>query len=130
MLEYATCIWLPHTKTDIQKVEQVQRSTAHFVAGDYRRTSSVTAVCVNLIWKSLRTRCCTRDIQQLISQDLSVQPNTALNNSSPKNTLFNSTQHSTTHLPRTLCLTPTQHSTTHLQKPLCSTQHNTQQLIS
>ena len=60
-LEYATCAWSPHTKTDIQKVEQVQRSAARFVAGDYRRTSSVTAMCTDLKWDSLQTRRVARD---------------------------------------------------------------------
>ena len=59
--EYATCAWSPHTKTDIQKVEQVQRSAARFVAGDYRRTSSVTAMCTDLKWDSLQTRRVARD---------------------------------------------------------------------
>ena len=60
-LEYATCAWSSHTKTDIQKVEQVQHSTARFVTGDYRRTSSVTAMCTNLMWDTLHTRRCIRD---------------------------------------------------------------------
>ena len=36
--EYATCAWSPYTKTDIQKVEQVQ--------------------CSNLMWDTLHTRRC------------------------------------------------------------------------
>ena len=50
--EYATCAWSPHTETDIQKVR--------FVTGDYRRTSSATAMCVNLMWDTLHIRHCVR----------------------------------------------------------------------
>ena len=45
--EEIVAIWSPHTITYIQKVEQVQRFTAYFVAGDYRRTSNVTATCAS-----------------------------------------------------------------------------------
>ena len=61
MLEYATCAWSPHTKTYIPKVEQVQRSTARFVTGDFRRTSSATGMCANLVWDILHTRRYIRD---------------------------------------------------------------------
>ena len=44
----------------IQKGEQMQRSAVRFVAGDYRRTSSVTAMYANLVWNSLCTRRCIR----------------------------------------------------------------------
>ena len=57
----ATCAWSHHTKTDILKVEQVQPSAAHLVTGDYRRTSSVTVMCANLMWDTLHTRRCIRD---------------------------------------------------------------------
>ena len=60
-LEYAACAWSPYTKTDIQKVEQVQRSAARFITGDYRRTSGVSAMCANLMWDTLHTRRCIRD---------------------------------------------------------------------
>ena len=54
-LEFATCAWAPHTKTGIQTIERVQRSAARFVTGDYRRTSSVSGMCTNLMWNSLYT---------------------------------------------------------------------------
>ena len=47
--EFAACAWAPHTKTGIQTVERVQRTAARFVTGDYRRTSSVSDMCTNLI---------------------------------------------------------------------------------
>ena len=55
-LEFATCAWAPHTKTSIQTKERVQRSAARFFTGDYRRTSSVSDMCTNLMWNSLYTR--------------------------------------------------------------------------
>ena len=60
-LEFATCAWAPHTKTGIQTIESVQRSAARFVTGDYRRTSSVSDMCTNLMWNSLYTRRRIRD---------------------------------------------------------------------
>ena len=60
-LEFATCAWAPHTKTGIQTIERVQRSAARFVTGDYRRTSSVSDMCTNLMWNSLYTRRRIRD---------------------------------------------------------------------
>ena len=60
-LEFATCAWAPHTKTGIQTIERVQRSAARFVTGDYRRTSSASDMCTNLMWNSLYTRRRIRD---------------------------------------------------------------------
>ena len=60
-LEFAKCAWAPHTKTGIQTIERVQRSAARFVTGDYRRTSSVSDMCTNLMWNSLYTRRQIRD---------------------------------------------------------------------
>ena len=42
-------------------IERVQRSAARFVTGDYRRTSSVSDMCTNLMWNSLYTRRRIRD---------------------------------------------------------------------
>ena len=36
-LEYASVVWDPFTKHDIHRLEQVQRTAARFVTGDYRR---------------------------------------------------------------------------------------------
>ena len=60
-LEFTTCAWAPHTKTGIQTIERVQRSAARFVTGDYRRTSSFSDMCTNLMWNSLYTRRRIRD---------------------------------------------------------------------
>ena len=61
MLEFATCAWAPHTKTRIQTIERVQRSAARFVTGDYRRTSCVSDMFINLMWNFLYTRRRIRD---------------------------------------------------------------------
>ena len=52
-LGYASTVWFPHTATDIQKVEAVQRRAARWVYRDYRYTSSVTAMMKDLNWRPL-----------------------------------------------------------------------------
>ena len=39
-----TCVWDPPTAKNISAVEMVQRRAARFVTGEYRRTSSVSAL--------------------------------------------------------------------------------------
>ena len=55
-VEFASAAWDPHTQRNIQKIEQVQRSAAQFVMGDYNRTSSVTDMMNILKWPSLQNR--------------------------------------------------------------------------
>ena len=55
-MEYATTAWSPHTKKDINKLENVQRSAARFVSNDYRRTSSVTSMILKVGWQTLQAR--------------------------------------------------------------------------
>ena len=55
-LEYASTVWSPHTATDIQKVEAVQRRAARWVYRDYSYTSSVTAMIKDLNWRPLDQR--------------------------------------------------------------------------
>jgi hypothetical protein len=54
--EYASTVWDPYTQTNISKLEQVQRRSARYVTGDFRRTSSVTAMLNNLSWETLQQR--------------------------------------------------------------------------
>ena len=56
VLEYATCTWDPHTSTNINKPEIVQRRAARFVKGDYDRTSSVTSMLNDLDRDTLKQR--------------------------------------------------------------------------
>jgi hypothetical protein len=60
-LEYASEVWNPNTKTEIKRLEQVQRSSARFVYADYRRYTHVTPLIKDLGWDLLHTR---RLIQQ------------------------------------------------------------------
>ena len=55
-LEYASTVWSPHTATDIQKVEAVQRRAARWEYRDYSYTSSVTAMMKDLNWRPLDQR--------------------------------------------------------------------------
>ena len=55
-LEYASVAWSPHTKTDIQRVEQVQRKAARFACKTYDRKSSATQLVQSLGWQTLETR--------------------------------------------------------------------------
>jgi hypothetical protein len=55
-LEYASCIWDPHTKANISKVEMVQRRAARWTLNNYSRYSSVTSMFNQLGWRSLEQR--------------------------------------------------------------------------
>ena len=55
-VEYAATVWDPHTTENIKKVEAVQRKVVRFVTGDYRYTSSVTAMAESLSWETLQHR--------------------------------------------------------------------------
>ena len=55
-LEYAAPLWDPHTESDIDRLQMVQRRAARFVMGDWRRRSSVTAILQHLQWPSLQRR--------------------------------------------------------------------------
>ena len=41
-LEYASAVWDPHTRTQINQIEKVQRRAARYVTNRYHNTSSVT----------------------------------------------------------------------------------------
>ena len=55
-LEYAAEAWNPHTVTTINALEQVQKAAARFVHGDYRRTTSSSALVSALGWHTLHNR--------------------------------------------------------------------------
>ena len=57
LLEYASSVWDPHTTSDIQKLEMVQRRAARFVLGNYRKTpGTVTDILQQLEWPTLEQR--------------------------------------------------------------------------
>ena len=55
-VEYASPVWDPHTKRNTNKKEMVQRRCAHFVTGNFDRTSSVTLLLSCLSWPTLEER--------------------------------------------------------------------------
>ena len=55
-VEYATTIWGPHTKLNIDNLEMIQSKGARFVCCDFRRYSSVTEMLQRLQWESLQAR--------------------------------------------------------------------------
>ena len=59
-VEYASVVWSPYTKDNINKIEKVQRRAARWVLNDYSSYSSVTDTLSNLGWRSLENRLPTR----------------------------------------------------------------------
>ncbi len=55
-LEYASCIWNPHTETDNSKVEKVQRTAARWCCRRWRNQSHVGEMLDDLNWPSLQKR--------------------------------------------------------------------------
>ena len=55
-LEYASTVWSPHTDTDSNQLEMVQRRAVRFVKSDYSCKSSVTAMRQDLGWDTLLQR--------------------------------------------------------------------------
>ena len=56
ILEYASTVWDPHSQTNINKLEAVQRRAARFVVNRYHNTSSVSCMIDKLNWPSLQHR--------------------------------------------------------------------------
>ena len=55
-LEYASSSWNPHTDTDINRLEQVQKSAARFVCNNYKLTTSTSGLVSALGWDTLEQR--------------------------------------------------------------------------
>ena len=55
-LEYTWTVQDPITKSDIAKLESVQRPATRFRCSDYRQTSSVTSMLQELGWEDLQSR--------------------------------------------------------------------------
>ena len=56
MVEYASTMWDPHTRRNINKLEQVQRHSARYVTGNQDYTSSISAMVHDLEWPTLEQR--------------------------------------------------------------------------
>ena len=61
-LEYASCVWNPHTQCNIDKIEMVQRRAARFAHNDYSRFSHVSPLIKALGWDSLECRRLTSQV--------------------------------------------------------------------
>ena len=56
-LEYSSCVWDPHTKSNISKLEMVQRrAAARYTCNRFHNTSSVTNMLTELKWPQLQLR--------------------------------------------------------------------------
>ena len=55
-VEYASTVWDPYTKKNIDQLERVQRRAARYVHNSYYNTSSVTDMLQKLNWRSLQYR--------------------------------------------------------------------------
>ena len=55
-LEYSSCVWDPHTQSNVNKLEMVQQRAARLVKGEYEKNSSVTSMLTDLHWNTLQKR--------------------------------------------------------------------------
>ena len=55
-IEYASSTWNPHTNTDVNRLEQVQKNAARFVCNDYNSATSTSALVSFLGWDTLEHR--------------------------------------------------------------------------
>ena len=56
ILDYASVIWDPHTTSDIQQLEMIQRRAARFVTNYKRTEGTVTDILSKLDWPLLQQR--------------------------------------------------------------------------
>ena len=56
VLDYASTVWDPYLKKDVDNIEGIQRRAARFVMNDYSRKSSVTDMMRRLNWRPLAER--------------------------------------------------------------------------
>ena len=63
ILEYASTVWAPYTKSSTEKLEAIQRRTARFVVSDYDYSSSISNNLNQIDWPSLVIR---RKVSRLV----------------------------------------------------------------
>jgi len=56
MVEYASTVWDPHTRRNINKLEEVQRHSARYVTSNHDYISSISAMVRDLDWPTLQQR--------------------------------------------------------------------------
>jgi hypothetical protein len=54
-LEYSSCVWDPHTKSNISKLEMGQRRAARYTCNRFHNTSSVTNMLTDIKWPHITT---------------------------------------------------------------------------
>jgi hypothetical protein len=55
-LECSSCVWDPRTKSNISKLEMVQRRAASYTCNRFHNTSSVTNMLAEIKWPQLQLR--------------------------------------------------------------------------
>jgi hypothetical protein len=55
-VEYGSEVWSPHTKTQLDQIENVKRRVARWIKLDYGQTSSVTDMLHSLNFRKTRTQ--------------------------------------------------------------------------
>ena len=58
LVEYSSSVWSPYTKSNIARLEMVQRRAAHWTLSEYSPYASVTQMLQSLGWRSLEQRRC------------------------------------------------------------------------
>ena len=90
-LEYSSCVWDPHTKSQIHQLEMVQRRAARYTCNRYHNTSSVTEMLQTLNWSTLeKRRIRTRIIFlcKIIHHLVAIYPTNLLTRSDPRTRQF------------------------------------------
>ena len=56
LVEYSSSVWSPYTKSNIARLEMIQRREAHWTPCEYSPYASVTQMIQSLGWRSLEQR--------------------------------------------------------------------------
>ncbi|KAK3095084.1 hypothetical protein FSP39_010107 [Pinctada imbricata] len=64
ILDYASVVWDPYQRKDVDQLEGIQRRAARFVCNDYSRYSSVSKMMEKLKWRPLADR--RRDLRLVL----------------------------------------------------------------
>ena len=56
LVEYSSSVWSPYTKSNIARLEMVQRRAARWTLSEYSTYASVTQILQSLGWRSLEQR--------------------------------------------------------------------------
>ena len=76
VLEYASSVWDPSTKENIDKLEQIQKRAARFITGEYSKLTRITPLVKSLNLETLedrRTKSKVVIIHKAINSNLEIQ---------------------------------------------------------